>query len=343
MVIPVDSNDRASDLLDLASRALVTSSEAAWWQDVAAAVSGSLFAAVVMALNVVNANDMYGWFGLVFPVTARIRMPVNSPMDAVLTHEHPFTHRTRVAPVTAPMKVTDLVSDREWRNSAPYERMRFLTGGTHHMVLQIPRSAPYNETVSIVRADRDFDAGEMIRAERLQSVIQLAIPHLRHVERRQQRWGPLVEHEMAMAAAAVGVTHRERAVLDLLDSGAASETIAMRLAISPRTVHKHQQNIYRKLGVTNARNAVLRAHRLGLLANDPSSQQPPVELAPRLSHREIAVLDLLATGMTNSMIADALEISSKTVDCHIGALLRKFGARTRTEAVMTAVRSGLLA
>ncbi|MHC8504121.1 LuxR C-terminal-related transcriptional regulator [Pseudonocardia artemisiae] len=39
-----------------------------------------------------------------------------------------------------------------------------------------------------------------------------------------------------------------------------------RLAIAERTVHKHLQRTYAKLGVTDRLSAVLRAQRLGLLA-----------------------------------------------------------------------------
>jgi DNA-binding NarL/FixJ family response regulator len=53
------------------------------------------------------------------------------------------------------------------------------------------------------------------------------------------------------------LTARERAVLALLSEGMTAVAIAHRLAISPRTVHKHLENIYAKLGVTDRLGAVL--------------------------------------------------------------------------------------
>lgn len=50
-----------------------------------------------------------------------------------------------------------------------------------------------------------------------------------------------------------------------------------------------------------------------------------------LSDREREVLQLAATGARNRDIADALGISENTVKFHVASLLRKFGARTRTE------------
>ena len=61
-----------------------------------------------------------------------------------------------------------------------------------------------------------------------------------------------------------------------------------------------------------------------------------------LSPREIDVLRLLASGMTNAAIAQALFISSKTVATHIHGIFAKFGVRTRSEAVAFAFREGLV-
>jgi DNA-binding CsgD family transcriptional regulator len=63
----------------------------------------------------------------------------------------------------------------------------------------------------------------------------------------------------------VPLTPRERVVLDLVAQGHTVEGIAARLAISPRTVHKHQEHLYRKLGAVDRLSAVLSAQRRGLL------------------------------------------------------------------------------
>jgi DNA-binding CsgD family transcriptional regulator len=60
-----------------------------------------------------------------------------------------------------------------------------------------------------------------------------------------------------------------------------------------------------------------------------------------LSKRETEVLRLLATGMTNRQIADALVVSVHTVERHVNNLYRKIGARNRADAAAFAVRSGL--
>ena len=63
----------------------------------------------------------------------------------------------------------------------------------------------------------------------------------------------------------VRLTPRERAVLLLLATGLTAQSIAVRLTISPRTVHKHQEHLYRRLGAVDRLSAVLRAQEAGLL------------------------------------------------------------------------------
>jgi len=58
--------------------------------------------------------------------------------------------------------------------------------------------------------------------------------------------------------------------------------------------------------------------------------------------RELQVLQLLAEGLTNRAIANALGISEHTVKFHVNALLAKFDAQSRTEAVVTATRLGFI-
>jgi len=62
-----------------------------------------------------------------------------------------------------------------------------------------------------------------------------------------------------------------------------------------------------------------------------------------LTEREREVLRFLAAGLPNKTIATRLQISEHTVKFHVGAILAKLGATSRTEAVTRAVRQGLIA
>jgi len=66
------------------------------------------------------------------------------------------------------------------------------------------------------------------------------------------------------------------------------------------------------------------------------------ELLEPLSGRELEVLDLLAEGLSNKLIAHRLNISEHTVKTHVASIFAKLGASSRTEAVSQAIRRGLV-
>ncbi|MEO9254938.1 MAG: response regulator transcription factor [Tepidiformaceae bacterium] len=99
--------------------------------------------------------------------------------------------------------------------------------------------------------------------------------------------------------------------------------------------------------------AAITAVAQGLVVIDPAVVRiltsPQSLLAPAgeplpspLTAREQDVLQLVATGLPNKGIALRLGISEHTVKFHVGAILGKLGAASRTEAVTIAVRGGLL-
>ncbi len=61
-----------------------------------------------------------------------------------------------------------------------------------------------------------------------------------------------------------------------------------------------------------------------------------------LTARELDVLRLLADGLSNPAIAEALFLSARTVEHHVSAVLRKLGRPTRARAVSMAIREGLI-
>jgi NarL family two-component system response regulator LiaR len=64
--------------------------------------------------------------------------------------------------------------------------------------------------------------------------------------------------------------------------------------------------------------------------------------AVKLTDREHETLGLVARGLTNPQIADKLVVSISTVNFHVHNVLDKLGAKTRTEAVVIALREGLI-
>ncbi|MEH2117771.1 response regulator transcription factor [Nostoc sp.] len=63
---------------------------------------------------------------------------------------------------------------------------------------------------------------------------------------------------------------------------------------------------------------------------------------PELSERELEVLRLMAKGMSNQEIGTALNIGESTVKSHVNRILSKLGVSDRTQAVITAVKRGIV-
>jgi DNA-binding NarL/FixJ family response regulator len=78
------------------------------------------------------------------------------------------------------------------------------------------------------------------------------------------------------------------------------------------------------------RMAAQLVHRLEETAHPTRAASDPA--LGTLSEREQAVLRLLAEGRTDREIAEALTISPRTVETHVGGILRKLGVTRRAEA-----------
>ena len=93
------------------------------------------------------------------------------------------------------------------------------------------------------------------------------------------------------------------------------------------------------------------AARAGLLVLHPDALKPSTEaraarsrIGPTaLTAREQEILEMIAEGMSNRIIANRLGISSQTVKFHVASILAKLGAGSRTEAVTFGLRQGLIA
>ena len=93
---------------------------------------------------------------------------------------------------------------------------------------------------------------------------------------------------------------------------------------------------------------VVAREMVGTLARLVRSDADPARGARRpaapfteLTPRELEILECIADGSSNKMIARALDITDGTVKLHVKAILRKLGMRSRVEAAVSAVEHGL--
>jgi len=147
-------------------------------------------------------------------------------------------------------------------------------------------------------------------------------------------WSPTVTADLGEVASRLPV------VILLADSSYAAEVWALGVhGLLPRNV-KIRQLI-----------TTLSATQQGLAVLDPQLRAalmplfiPPDSggMAEPLTPRELEVLQLLAEGLPNKLIAPRLAISDHTVKFHVNAILGKLNAQSRTEAVVKATRLGLV-
>ena len=79
-----------------------------------------------------------------------------------------------------------------------------------------------------------------------------------------------------------------------------------------------------------------------ILLNDSIGNPLSTGFIPKLTRREKEVLDLIAQEHTNQEIADALYISTKTVESHRNNLMQKLGSRNTAGLIKSAMEKGLL-
>jgi len=118
---------------------------------------------------------------------------------------------------------------------------------------------------------------------------------------------------------------------------------ACALALPPKTEDAQEcLDILGPLGASAVHHAVLRArHAQGLTV--PRGPRPASRGNPAgLTAREIEVLGLVADGLSYAEVAERLILPEKTVGHHVSAALRKLSEPTRSKAVATALRLGII-
>ncbi len=101
-----------------------------------------------------------------------------------------------------------------------------------------------------------------------------------------------------------------------------------------------RQALLRVQGDHAVLDPVVQHHLVDAIATTP--KVPPSPFPDGLTPREAEVLTLIATGLSNSEIAERLVISEATVKSHVNRLLAKTDARDRAQAVAYAYRHGLV-
>ena len=105
--------------------------------------------------------------------------------------------------------------------------------------------------------------------------------------------------------------------------------------------------LFEAVRVVAAGEALLAPNITRRLINEFARLRPAFPTQPDslswLTERETEVLRLIAEGLSNSEIAERLSVSDETVKTHVSRILSKLGLRDRTQAVVVAYETGLVA
>jgi DNA-binding CsgD family transcriptional regulator len=178
-------------------------------------------------------------------------------------HDHPLVRAHGRNPCAVTRRIGDLVDAATFRRTPLFNDYYRCIRIDHAMA--VPIHVDRNVLVSFVfnRSTRDF-------SDRDRALLELIRSHLGCLYRlslaAESRGGAspvtatAAPGARALRAAALGLplTAREREVVGWLAAGKTDRDIGDILAISPRTVHKHLQRIYEKLGVETRTAAVMR-------------------------------------------------------------------------------------
>jgi DNA-binding CsgD family transcriptional regulator/tetratricopeptide (TPR) repeat protein len=125
--------------------------------------------------------------------------------------------------------------------------------------------ARFRHGEAIVGATGDRDEAAVLIREAHRAACTMGATPLRQLVERFARRARIEIDGTDAADVTLGLTPRERQVIDLLVQGATNRQIARQLFITEKTASVHVSNIIRKLGVGNRGEAAAVAHRAGLV------------------------------------------------------------------------------
>lgn len=180
-------------------------------------------------------------------------------------HESPLIRHFLGHPGPGVIGVSDLMSRREWRANAVYREAHRHLGIGDQLAMVFSLEDGNAHAVTLGRPGPSF-------ARRHSELLHMIEPHVRaavrrsiaapdayrvlHARRRSVCWtvrsGPAIATKAAPA-----LTGREREILALVAAGLANQQIGRRLGLAPRTVDKHLENAFGKLGAHSRVEALI--------------------------------------------------------------------------------------
>jgi DNA-binding CsgD family transcriptional regulator len=193
--------------------------------------------------------------------------------DAADDHPMIVSYLRNLADVS-PRRLSDVCSRRELIRTRTYTQLFRPTSVRHQLTIITGEvSLGSARGWAINRSGQDFTDHDLEIGRALQPLLWV-LDHTRDL--------PPVHNsdESADIAARLRLTGRELEILQYVGAGLTADAIGHLLRISGRTVRKHLENVYRKLGCHDRLLAVQRARTLGLLETNHMRQMRRRNTAP---------------------------------------------------------------
>jgi DNA-binding NarL/FixJ family response regulator len=152
------------------------------------------------------------------------------------------------------MRFSDLITTEQLHELELYKQVYEPLGVEFQIAFTLPHEKDRILGVALSRGERDFSDEERDLLEQARPfLIQAYRNAIRYTEALADRGRAGIHHVTPDADRLVtlGLTRRQSEVLLLVATGASEREIAARLEISHRTVEKHLERCYRRLGVNN--------------------------------------------------------------------------------------------
>ncbi|OAI57444.1 hypothetical protein AYO49_01980 [Verrucomicrobiaceae bacterium SCGC AG-212-N21] len=168
---------------------------------------------------------------------------------AALIHEHPCYGPQADQDVTLPLKISDFMTRRELHGLGLYQEVYKHIHTEFQMVMSLKPTRDDMVALVLSNSRRDYTERDRVVLALLQPALQRAYVTMR--QRRMLR----------------SLSSRETDVLLWIAQAKTNKEIALILGISPRTVQKHLESIFTKLGVETRTAAALWAQQCGRLSS----------------------------------------------------------------------------
>jgi DNA-binding NarL/FixJ family response regulator len=177
---------------------------------------------------------------------------------AELAHENPLDQRWQRTHDGRAYRFSDVTTREELEATRLYQEVYAQVGIHHQMAFSLPSDAECILAIVLHRTDSDFSDEERDFCNRARPfLIQAYRNALAHAE-AIRRVPEALEGVLVMQ----GLTTREAQVLRLVAIGGSNRDVGARLGLSDRTVQKHLERAFRKLGVATRSAAAARAWEL---------------------------------------------------------------------------------